>query len=78
MFICELLSTVSVHLHSFEEEHSLGMYMQLVPSKGKHTNIVFTRNDLSVKLKAVANGTSIYYSIYIISLRETNILYESR
>ena len=38
--------------------------MQLVPSKGKHTNIVLTRNDLSVKLKAVANGTSTYYSIY--------------
>ena len=25
MFICDLLSTVSVHLHSFEEVHSLGV-----------------------------------------------------
>ena len=41
--------------------------MKLVPknfSKGKHTNIVLTRNDLSVKLKAVMARQHIIVYIY--------------
>ena len=45
------------------------MYMQLIPkncSKGKHTNIVLTRNDLSLKLKTVMARQHTIVYIYII------------